>query len=798
MFSLQANSRADAPTVRNRRSDPNRSNGPTYHYRVSGRILESLKERRPWPITKPDTWNDWHASDEVGCKTMLKNSKFAVKIAMLPAMAALSFVIILVISWTTGRQGIALLEDVETGYYSSLELNRQLYDELEAIQLAFQDAAAMADAEFIRDIDGMRDRFIALMEAGEENTVVDTTPLVQLQSEFASYYDLARVSTQRVIDGSAGMSTYADLQAISDMHLDLLAAIESLAARDVEDVSTAISEARSNQRSSTFLVVLVVAISLFLLIAISILIIRVASQSIQTTVDGINALASGDLSTELGSVSSDEMGKMVRRVNHVTGTINALTSEVHGLIESVRAGELRVRGEPDKFQGAYAQLIENINELIDAFVAPIDVTANYVERISRGDIPPAIDSEYRGEFNLIKENLNRLASMMNGLIHQVAAMTSAAQSGNLEERGNPKEFAGAWRELVVGINETLDAVTRPLGEFSGVIGAMAHGDLNTTSTSQYEGDFAALQSDINSTVSQLTDVISAIKNSGDSVAAVATDIASGNQSLRHRTEDQATNLRTTSENMESMTAMVRQNASDAQRAKIQVEEASDTARRGGAVVGQAVRAMDEINAASGQIADISNVINEIAFQTNLLALNAAVEAARAGEEGRGFAVVASEVRNLAGRSAQAAKEINDLIQDSVRKVEEGSRLVHDSGQTLEEIVTAVIEVADIVTDISASSQEQTVKIDDVNQSIASMDKLTAKNAELADVAVRASELMGEEAARLNEMTAFFAVATNPAPKNANGGAAEYTEARYGANDNGTVAEAGTEPKVAEQ
>jgi methyl-accepting chemotaxis protein len=172
--------------------------------------------------------------------------------------------------------------------------------------------------------------------------------------------------------------------------------------------------------------------------------------------------------------------------------------------------------------------------------------------------------------------------------------------------------------------------------------------------------------------------------------------------------------------------------------------------------------MEQINAASNQIAEIIGVIDEIAFQTNLLALNASVEAARAGEQGRGFAVVASEVRNLASRSANAAKEIKDLIRDSVDKVQVGSELVNQSGATLEEIVAGVKKVGDIIAEISAASTEQSTGIDQVNQAVSTMDQMTQQNAALAEQTSAASQAMRDNAANMRELMAFFKMGGGPA------------------------------------
>jgi len=207
--------------------------------------------------------------------------------------------------------------------------------------------------------------------------------------------------------------------------------------------------------------------------------------------------------------------------------------------------------------------------------------------------------------------------------------------------------------------------------------------------------------------------------------------------------------------MEEMTATVKQNADNARQASQLAVGARDQADRGGAVVGRAVSAMTEINDSSKRIADIIDVIDEIAFQTNLLALNAAVEAARAGEQGRGFAVVASEVRHLAQRSATAAKEIKDLINDSVGKVKAGTELVDESGKSLNEIVASVKRVADIVAEISAASEEQASGIDQVNTAITQMDTTTQQNAALVEEAAAASKTMEQQAQLLVEKVSFF-------------------------------------------
>ena len=211
--------------------------------------------------------------------------------------------------------------------------------------------------------------------------------------------------------------------------------------------------------------------------------------------------------------------------------------------------------------------------------------------------------------------------------------------------------------------------------------------------------------------------------------------------------------------MQQLTETVRHNADAARQANQMVAQASTVAQRGGQVVGDVVRTMDQINAASRKIEDIIQVIDGIAFQTNILALNAAVEAARAGEQGRGFAVVASEVRALAGRSGEAAKEIKQLIGTSVEQVSNGSRLVNDAGTTMSEVVQAVQRVSDIMAEIAASTNEQSTSIAEVGQAVGHLDQMTQQNAALVEQSAAAAQSLKDQSVRLTEVVGSFRLAS---------------------------------------
>lgn len=235
------------------------------------------------------------------------------------------------------------------------------------------------------------------------------------------------------------------------------------------------------------------------------------------------------------------------------------------------------------------------------------------------------------------------------------------------------------------------------------------------------------------------------------------EIAAANNDLSSRTEQTASNLQQTAAAMEQQTATVRQNSDSAQQASQLARNATVVAAKGGEEVSNVVSTMAVIADSSRKIAEITGVIDSIAFQTNILALNAAVEAARAGEQGRGFAVVASEVRSLAGRSAAAAKEIKALIDNSTEKVEAGSRLVASAGQTMTEVVNQVHRVNDLIAEITAASKDQSAGISQVGQAVTQLEAMTQQNAAMVEQSCAAAASMSDQSRRLLDAIKVFSV-----------------------------------------
>ena len=342
---------------------------------------------------------------------------------------------------------------------------------------------------------------------------------------------------------------------------------------------------------------------------------------------------------------------------------------------------------------------------------------------------------------------------------EIANIVVAASAGDLSMRIRKEGKDGFFATLADGMNGILTNMATVVAEVNTVIEAGKNQDLTARiDVAGKSGVFEQLSGGINALMDSMMSVVQQIKSAAQSVASGSDEIAKGNADLSGRTEQQASSLEETASSMEEMTSTVKHNADNASQANQLARAARQEAEQGGAVVSNAVVAMQGINASSKKIADILGVIDEIAFQTNLLALNAAVEAARAGEQGRGFAVVASEVRTLAGRSAEAAKEIKALIQESVARVDEGTKLVDQSGATLGGIVNAIKKVSDIVAEISAASQEQSSGIEQVNKAIMQMDGLTQQNAALVEEAAAAAESLQDQARGLLDSMSQFKVA----------------------------------------
>ncbi len=385
-------------------------------------------------------------------------------------------------------------------------------------------------------------------------------------------------------------------------------------------------------------------------------------------------------------------------------------------------------------------------------VKPVNILKDVNGKVVAGDLKNISFSisnrDEMGELAIMKK---KIVQTIQELAEETNGLTKAATNGDLKTRGNEKHFHGAYREIIAGVNSTLDATIHPIQEAVSVLKYMADGDLRHSMQGEYKGDHAALKSNINSTIGAIADVLQNVIEIVEQVTRGSAQVADASTSLSHGASQQAAALEEISSSMHELASQTRINAENANQANIVALDANSIAQRGNAEMEQLGSAMSAINESSKNISKIIKVIDEIAFQTNLLALNAAVEAARAGRHGKGFAVVAEEVRSLAARSAKAAKETADLIESAVETAGKGTQIAARTAQALEEIMLASVKVRDIVGEIASASNEQAQGISQVNLGLAQIDRVTQQNTAAAEECASAAEELSKQAVELNRV-----------------------------------------------
>ncbi|CAD7714608.1 hypothetical protein LMG31884_12090 [Xanthomonas hydrangeae] len=492
-------------------------------------------------------------------------------------------------------------------------------------------------------------------------------------------------------------------------------------------------------------------------VSIAMLLGNAISRSIQRAVAAVEQLSRGVLDVDIKVTGKDETVQLASAVYRIRDRLQGVIAAQLEMARRHDAGEISYRMDENAFPGEFGHMVRDANALASSHIAMTMRLTQIIGRYAIGDLSDEMD-RLPGEKAVVTETMNQVKQNLQAINQEISRLASAAAAGDFSVRGDTERFQHDFRAMVTSLNDLMSTADGNLQSLSALLQSIAAGDLTARMSGEFKGVFAQMRDDANTTATQLAEIVGRIQHSAISINSAASEIAAGNQDLSHRTEQQAANLEETAASMEELTSTVRQNAEHARQANQLAIGAASVASQGGEIVSKVVGTMAGIEASSNKIADIISVIDGISFQTNILALNAAVEAARAGEQGRGFAVVASEVRTLAQRSTAAAKEIKGLIDDSVQRVTEGSTLVHTAGNTMAELVASVQRVTDIMGEISAASQEQSVGIEQVNITVTQMDETTQQNAALVEEATAAARSMEEQAGQLTEAVAVFKIA----------------------------------------
>ena len=468
------------------------------------------------------------------------------------------------------------------------------------------------------------------------------------------------------------------------------------------------------------------------------------------------AVANGDLSHSIRTKDGDT-GSLLASLKVMQENLKQLVGEIAGIVQAATRGDFSRRLDVSGKQGFGKEISEGLNQLAETTDVGLKDVTRVANALAVGDLSQTITRDYPGLFGETKNGVNGTVKALTAVVDEIRNIVDAANRGDFSIKLDLAGKQGFARDIAQLLNQLSDTTEVGLKDVMRVAQALADGDLTQTITKDYPGLFGETKAGVNTTVSNLKDVVFRIREAVDTINTASGEIATGNQDLSQRTEEQASSLEETASSMEELTSTVKQNADNARQANQLAISAADVAVKGGMVVNASVQTMADISESSKKIADIIGVIDGIAFQTNILALNAAVEAARAGEQGRGFAVVAAEVRSLAQRSANAAKEIKTLITDSVSKVDSGTEQVNEAGTRMTEIVESINRVTSIMSEISAASVEQSTGIEQVNQAITQMDEVTQQNAALVEEAAAAAEALEDQARTLAEVVSGFKV-----------------------------------------
>ena len=469
----------------------------------------------------------------------------------------------------------------------------------------------------------------------------------------------------------------------------------------------------------------------------------------------VERISNGDIPAPITDNYNGDFNEIKNNLNKCIGAVNALVADAGKLSIAAVEGKLDTRADASKHGGDFAKIVSGVNDCLDSVIGPLNVAAEYVERISNGDIPAPISDNYNGDFNEIKNNLNKCIGAVNALVADANMLSVAAVEGRLATRADASKHGGDFGKIVQGVNDCLDAVIGPVNEAAAALEKVAMRDLTARMMGDYKGDLAKIKNSLNTAVQNLHDGLSQVAVGSEQVASASGQIASSSQSLAQGASEQASSLQEVSSSIQEMASMTKQNTSNAEEARGMADGAKSGAETGVNSMRRMSEAIDKIKASSDETAKIVKTIDEIAFQTNLLALNAAVEAARAGDAGKGFAVVAEEVRNLAMRSAEAAKNTANLIEGSVKNAEEGVAVNQEVMKNLQDINAQVNKVSEVMSEIAAASNEQTQGIEQINQAVGQMDQVTQQNAATSEESASAAQELTSQAAEMKRMVGDF-------------------------------------------
>jgi len=765
-----------------------------------------------------------------------------------------SFIVVAIIAAVVGVVGIVNIKDInkaDTVLYKNMTVP---ISQMGDISTTFQRIrvnlreVVLADKQediesFIKDIDA---RIVEIDKYGEEyKQTITSSDMTEAYNEFLAarktyatfltpFYNVARANND--VDALAMLSATGAFGAASKVEQD---SIDNMVNKKILEAENTATENTKTANQATIIMIIVIAVAVLIAIALGLFLSKIISKPVKFLSDAADKLAVGDVNVKVKSTTKDEIGKLMTSFEKMVDNIKDqarvaekiangnfeddiipksgndilaismknmeenlrnLVSEAGMLTKAAVEGKLDTRGDAEKFNGGYKDIVVGVNQTLDSVIGPLNVAAEYMERISKGDIPSKITDTYYGDFNEIKNNLNICIDSINALVADAIMLSKAAEEGSLSTRADVSKHSGDFAKIVEGVNstlafviepvqeaaevlqemaqgnlqrrvignykgdhadiknalnDTLDALSSYVNEISSVLGEMANSNMIVGINDEYKGEFVQIKDAINLIADSLNNVLGEVDSAAEQVATGSRQVSDSSMSLSQGATEQASSIEELTASIEQIADQTKKNAENANEAKSIAEETKINASQGNEQMQHMLKAMAEINDSSNNISKIIKVIDEIAFQTNILALNAAVEAARAGQHGKGFAVVAEEVRNLAARSANAAKETTAMIEGSIVKVEGGTKIANVTAEALNKIVEGIGKAASLVSDIAIASNEQAIGVEQINVGITQIADVVQTTSATSQETAAASEELSSQAEMLKTQIGKF-------------------------------------------